>query len=521
MKVNGFSRNIAGLTLAFFTAATAATSEGKAYDYDQASLPDGADHMIADTPEKVAAFKQVNESLQKEHLTRADVAQLQTALLQSGYDAGIIDGLVGRRTVAGLTEFLEDHPQSFSAASEQVLDILLRFGDINRIKHAAAQNSDLIIDIYDRIEQRQNADRGEMIALQRRLSVLGLYEASGFSGAFDRATRHAARRMIEHYYEPVLNHHISPDQKHDILHVLTTNGFGVSKDHIERAWCATHDYIDAAPSPDAVALCASLGDADPDADALNNAPAGKALIVIDLGHGAYNSHGILDRGAVARSNGLTEMVVVDSVGGALATELRQKGYDVAFTRHPGERFYYRGTARDTLPARPAFAHELAQQTGHEQQLIFISLHADSHTNARVRGAHVYAQRSSALGGLVNRAKNATSYDLASKLSTHFNIGASRTNVRTSDFSVLRNFEARSLKPEDDKNVFNGAILLELGYLSNDADAHILNEAKNDPSAFAESLARGIHAFIFRQQQEEHNSAARQAVPTTPYAEPSV
>jgi N-acetylmuramoyl-L-alanine amidase len=106
----------------------------------------------------------------------------------------------------------------------------------------------------------------------------------------------------------------------------------------------------------------------PAAPSLKAAAPGKPVIVIDAGHGGG------DPGA-AGQKGTKESLVTLAAAKSLAEILRASGrYEVVLTRQSDKRL----------------AHEERSRLAREAKAdLFISLHADAHTNAKVRGGSVY------------------------------------------------------------------------------------------------------------------------------------
>jgi len=165
-------------------------------------------------------------------------------------------------------------------------------------------------------------------------------------------------------------------------------------------------------------------------------------VVIDPGHGGK------DPGAIA-VNGHYEKAVNLSVALKVAYLLRQKGMTVILTRD-SDRFV-------ELEERAAIANRRNAD-------LFVSIHADSHSDRGVRGFTVYIARSA----------STSSSQAANKMVRALKgTGLSNKGIQRADFRVL----VKTRCP---------AILVEMGYLSNAQEASLLVT-----NYFQEKMARAI------------------------------
>lgn len=250
-----------------------------------------------------------------------------------------------------------------------------------------------------------------------------------------------------------------------------TNGYGVLKEDIEKAW----EHIEEGrksefqPSPQNT----------------------KPLIVIDPGHGVSDY-----KGSVSKHNGLREMDVADPVARSLADRLYAAGYNVAFTRNPGEWLRYEelekiGPSKLTeREARAEFAHILADKTGH-QSIYLVSLHANTLKHSFEKGALVFS-------GSKDNSNNKVDYGLPAldEKSVAFSQSIADTlkirpgtpaTARTADATVLTRFDSK----KDSAQQPRVAVMIELGYLSNREDADILADMAENPDPVATQIAEGI------------------------------
>jgi len=218
---------------------------------------------------------------------------------------------------------------------------------------------------------------------------------------------------------------------------------------------------------------------------------GPTPIVIDPGHGGK------DTGAVARS-GLTERDLTMAVARRLAAELRSRGHAVRLTRGDGE-----GRA---LTDRTAIANRLEAK-------VFVSLHANASTFSSVRGSETYYmslddqatdEASAALARLENEADGETEeqtdldlilWDLAQ--ASVLNDSAVLAMAVQTRLNALLDIRDRGVK-QAPFVVLTGAtmpaILVEVGFLSNPAEAARLGSAEH-LQALARAIATGIDAYL--------------------------
>lgn len=218
---------------------------------------------------------------------------------------------------------------------------------------------------------------------------------------------------------------------------------------------------------------------------------GPPPIVIDPGHGGK------DTGAVA-GVGLTERDLTMAVARRLAEELRARGHVVRLTRDDGE-----GRA---LTDRTAIANRLDAK-------VFVSLHANASTFSSVRGSETYYmslddqatdEASAALAKLENEAGGETEeqsdldlilWDLAQ--ASVLNDSAVLAVAVQRRLNALLDIRDRGVK-QAPFVVLTGAtmpaILVEVGFLSNPAEADRLGNAEHQ-RALARAIATGIDAFL--------------------------
>ena len=374
-------------------------------------------------------------------LSGAQIRTLQTELNGNGFDVGRVDGDFGPKTAVGIISYLQQNPSMVDQMSPAVMRDLMRNGQEGALV-ALAQNSEAI---QSRIGEmvRTNPDlattndHGMVTDLQTLLTVGG-HAPGGIDGIVGSQTMGAVDKYMaasgieidlvrtEPTRAPVQGS--TGDWLGSVSRpVLGDNGYGVANATIERAWSrVTGDPVPAG--------------ADYTVASLNNA--GRPLVVIDLGHGEdVSRRNLFDDGAISPhspgfklTDGLSETEIADALAGPLAQQLHEKGYDVAFTRNPGEQYRVEGPKGGSLATRPEFATTLATEMG-ASDVIFISLHANSSTNPNANGGQVY------LNGGNNTPTSPQSNALADKIAGSFQLTPEQTtDIRTSNFAILRGFE---------------------------------------------------------------------------------
>ncbi|MCK6438746.1 MAG: N-acetylmuramoyl-L-alanine amidase [Planctomycetes bacterium] len=175
-------------------------------------------------------------------------------------------------------------------------------------------------------------------------------------------------------------------------------------------------------------------------------------IVVDPGHGGK------DPGAIGIT-GVYEKVIAMAVSNRVADLLKQQGATIIMTR----------TDNDTYPTL-SDRYELAN-TKHAD--LFISIHANSCEKPDINGVETYFHNAGARGDASERlARSVQSAMLTAS-------GAEDRGVRSANFQVI-------------KNTTMPAVLVELGYMSNMAEATKL--AKKDyQETLAQAIVKGVLA----------------------------
>ncbi|MHC4981695.1 MAG: N-acetylmuramoyl-L-alanine amidase family protein [Planctomycetota bacterium] len=183
---------------------------------------------------------------------------------------------------------------------------------------------------------------------------------------------------------------------------------------------------------------------------LRRSPKRKPRVVLDAGHGGHKP------GAIG-CNGVPEKMVNLPVTLAAGRILRGRGVSVILTRSDDKHV--------ELNERAAIAIR-------ERADLFVSIHADASEDRSARGFTAYVSRSAAKESL--RLARAILNEMAARTSPS-------RGIRRADFRVL----VRTTCP---------AVLIELGYLSNDYEARRLTDAAYQQQ-LAEAIADGVMNFL--------------------------
>lgn len=230
----------------------------------------------------------------------------------------------------------------------------------------------------------------------------------------------------------------------------------------------------------------------------------KRVVVLDPGHGG------VDPGAISTS-GVYEKKVVLTYAKALKNALEATGrYDVVLTRD-----------RDIfIPLRDRY------QVAHEVNAgLFISLHADSHNSASLRGLSVYTlsdkasdKEAEALAAKENRSDLLAGTDLTGYEAdvTSILISLAQQSVKQSSAyfaEILVDEMQTSARLLRNPHRFAGfavlkspnipSVLIELGYLSNKSDEATLMSATHQ-AKMAEGMVRSIDLYFDRKEKLERS-----------------
>ncbi len=496
-----------------FAAQVSPTMVKQLHRFGQGNEIDRLQQQAATPPAELeAAENKIQALLKKSSLNDQEVEELQDTLKSLGYKPGPTDGDMGTKTADAIMEYMKDNPEALLQASPGRLRSMMKYGQTDELRELARNNKEA----FDaRIQEQLDAfgpegseaslqnttDFEAAYSLQTLLSIGG-YNPGGLDGIVGGKTLRAVDRFGDRNDLPVIPQpkpEISrptedstlpkPVEKPPIPQTNGSvapsgftrnyegeNGYGVSNLAIERTWAKiTGDEVDQD-------LLRDYTDQSTPSAAGNPRP----LIVIDLGHGSdIGSNNKIDSGAVSNISGykgLSEVGVVDPVSQAMAEKLHAMGYQVAFTRNPGEQLRVEGTHGQTLRVRPDFAHALSQEVG-ANGVVFISMHANSFSKASANGGRIYVDIDGA------KVANTNSNKLGSTIAESYDVRDKDSSVRTvGDLSVIDRFDNRA-------NGIDAGVLVELGFLSNRKDAAALKEMSENPDETATEIVSGINKYV--------------------------
>lgn len=189
-------------------------------------------------------------------------------------------------------------------------------------------------------------------------------------------------------------------------------------------------------------------------------PRNENLIVIDPGHGGKDS------GAIGRGDHLMEKTVTLDISLKLGNLLKQKGYDVEYTR-----------TDDTYVG----LEERAQFANQRNAAIFVSIHNNSCTSTEPMGTETYYYAPESNPDLFIQKDEREA--LARSVHTQLIQKLRRMDrgVKTNNYSVLRNTQMPS-------------ILCEIAFLSNATEEKLLQN-EDFKALAAEAIAEGIDNYM--------------------------
>ncbi|MFP4097956.1 MAG: LysM peptidoglycan-binding domain-containing protein [Alphaproteobacteria bacterium] len=405
-----------------------------------------------------------------------------------------------------LMRHMQDNPDTLLSASTDTLRILMLDGQTGQLR-ALAQTlegfDERIEEHLESIGSLHEASYQDVYALQTLLDIGG-YRPGGLDGVLGSQT-HAGLNRFRLATGEIIKPQKGIDQFfanaaavptigtmeksfHNEFYDSNTNGLGISQVAIERTFAK---LIGGEPL--------EKGTLPEDTARHNPRP----LIVIDLGHGADIREregiddNIIDPGATRE--GLSEAHVVDPLGQEMAQQLREQGYQIAFTRNPGEQHRIEAARNETLEVRPKFATELAKEMD-ANGVLFISLHVNATNNKSIGGGIIFADGSN------GRFSDQASENLAASIAANYSIRNQETDTRAADYRVLRTFEPKT-------QGLNASVLVETGFLSNPQDLAALKKIAQNPASAAAQIVSGIDNFV-RQHVPQLNVAQTPAPETT-------
>ncbi len=173
-------------------------------------------------------------------------------------------------------------------------------------------------------------------------------------------------------------------------------------------------------------------------------------IFIDSGHGG--------RDPGATSKGIKEKDITLDVGLLLGQMLEKKGFKVAYTR-----------TNDSFVS----LSDRASKSNRFGSDIFISIHCNAFTSPKAKGVETFYYYKTTKKGqqLASRFQNSIVQN---------NLSTANRGIKKGNFYVLRRTKAT-------------AVLLELGFITNDMDRKILLNKKKE---FAEAIFKGLKEYLW-------------------------
>jgi LysM repeat protein len=215
----------------------------------------------------------------------------------------------------------------------------------------------------------------------------------------------------------------------------------------------------------------------------------KPLIVIDLGHGArYKKNGVVDPGNVSKDKTLTEVEIIDAVGGSLLKQLANAGYSVAVTRNPGEVFLYTGKQNSSLQTRARYAVNLERELK-APYTVMVSLHVNSAAGSGGKGFEVILPKEG-----YDKVLNKNSEDLGNLINVKMKAkhpSISRGVIDSRGLAIMKEFAGSNAGSD-------AAVLVELDFLNNQAGQDRLERIRDKPMAIASSIFQAIKEYVHQE-----------------------
>lgn len=255
-----------------------------------------------------------------------------------------------------------------------------------------------------------------------------------------------------------------------------------------------------------VKLDFTIGKESATAEKLQEKPPEKPMVVIDAGHGGQ------DPGTTG-PGGSQEKDVVLHYAKALEKSLLATGKYRVFMTREDDRFIL---LRERV--------ELARRAGGD---LFISLHADSAPERNVRGLSIYTlsekasdKEAEALAARENRADVVSGMDLSSQSKDVADILISLAQRDTMNKSavvamkLVAGMNGTKVRLLDNSHRFAGfavlkapdipSVLIEIGFLSNDAEEKLL-KSKSYRDKVIKGITRGVDAYFSARRKSEDKS----------------
>jgi N-acetylmuramoyl-L-alanine amidase len=183
----------------------------------------------------------------------------------------------------------------------------------------------------------------------------------------------------------------------------------------------------------------------------------KKILVIDAGHGGY------DTGSIS-PNGILEKDITLAIALKIGAILKEKNIDIVYTRK-GDDVPWPANEKQDLAARAVISNN------HRTNL-FISIHVNSFKQKSVKGTETFYSN----GSLKSKEAGQLIHNEIIKDARLIDRG-----IRGGTFSILRNVKAPT-------------VLLELGYISNKNDEMLLNNSDYQKK-LAQAIAKGVLNYI--------------------------
>lgn len=477
---------------------------------------------------KPPTAEQIRANEIKDLLTISDplsldqVGRLQTLLNEDGHDVGKVDRDFRTHTAAGVVGFLKDHPEMAHLVSSNIYETLINHDPHNANKAAlrelVASNPEFKAQLVESTKTLLGTPVTAMNdeqrhTLQTNLSLLGHYnydragklEIDGKVGGVSlRAIAAFAKQndldigtmVAEHQPQPA-RAPVAPPKPTEVFALeankpqismptlsrrtkglnpeafLTDDTYGISREAILEAWRVTLRGETAKFHPEFKSE--------------------RPIFVGIAAHNQENSRGVRDPGAVSPfDETLHEADINRAAAQASVRAAYGRGFNSVYVGGEEDHAFpvkYNSNTLEHIAIKGQFAYNLGVITG--APVMAINHETNIASDPRVRGARTYAFTNTPDNAKFRPAVNERDVELAREVANSFTTGNKPTAVKTARHMALRGMAKGTV---DSGSQDFAATTIEVGYLSNRANADELRELRDNPTLAGVRIINGVANF---------------------------